>query len=238
MLEINILLLVRKCNILACIIWFGETMNTNTVLKTIKERRNNLRFKSTPVADKKINLILEAGRWAPSWTNSQPWRFIVVKEKELKDKIGEAVATIFNLAIKDAPVCIITCVNTQKDSFHYIEDGAIATQNMALAAQSLGLGTSWIGVFSLNNEKKSSERKVKEILNIPKDWRIISILPIGVPKFKETRKRKELSELVDFNVFQDRKENNPDFQIKKTSFADIPKIHEPSSSREIEPALV
>ena len=210
----------------------------NIILKTIKERRNFFRFESTPVSNKKIDLILEAGRWAPSWTNSQPWRFIVVKEKEIKERIGDAVATIFNLAIKDAPICVVTCVNTKKDSFHFIEDGAIATQNMALAAQSLDLGTSWIGVFSLENEKNSSERKVKEILKVPKDWRIISILPIGVPKFIEERKRKELTELVDVNVFQIREKSKPVSEEKRTSSIDVPRLREPQSSREIEPALV
>jgi nitroreductase len=222
----------------ACNIWFGEFMKTNIVLKTIMERRSNLRFKSTLVSDEKLNSVLEAGRWAPSWTNSQPWRFIVVKEKEVKDKIGDAVASIFNLTIKDAPVCIVTCVNTHKDPFHFVEDGAIATQNMALATQSLGLGTSWIGIFSLDNEKNSSERKVKEILRVPNNWRIISILPIGVPMFEETRKRKELSELLDFDVFQARDELKPDYREKSMSPADVLRVREPSSAREIEPALV
>lgn len=212
-------------------------MNANSVLKTIKDRRNNLRLKSTPITNEKLNLVLEAGRWAPSWTNSQPWRFIVVKDKDVKKRIGDAVASVFNLAIKDAPICVITCVNTKKDSFHFIEDGAVATQNMALAAQSLGLGTSWIGVFSLENEKNSSERKLKEIFKVPKDWRIISILPIGVPKFKEKRKRKELSELVDFDFFSIREESKSESK-HRTSSGDVPRTLEPSSGRELEPALV
>lgn len=212
-------------------------MKTNPVIKTIKERRNNLRFKDTLVTNEQLKLILEAGRWAPSWTNSQPWRFIVVKEKDVKKRIGDAVASVFNLAIEDAPICVVTCVNIKKDSFHFVEDGTAATQNMALAAQSLGLGTSWIGVFSLNNEKNSSERKVKEILKVPKEWRIISVLPIGVPKFKEKRKRKELSEIVDFDVFKIREESKSDSQ-QRTSFREVPRILEPSSSRELEPALV
>ena len=78
----------------------------------------------------------------------------------------------------------------------------------------------------------------KEILTVPTDWRLISIFPIGVPKFKETKQRKELSELVDFNSFQNREESKPDFEKKKTSIIDFRKIREPSSAREIEPALV
>lgn len=77
-----------------------------------------------------------------------------------------------------------------------MEDGAATTQNMALAAHSLGLGSSWIGIFNLKNEKNSAENKIKEILNIPKSWRIISIMPIGVPKYSKEKERKKISDLV------------------------------------------
>jgi nitroreductase len=211
---------------------------TNPILETIRERRSILRFKSTPVSDAKLNLVLEAGRWAPSLGNSQPWRFIVINNKEIKERMSIVVSTFFSLSIKDAPICIATCVNPKKDSFHFIEDGAIATQNMALAAQSIGLGTSWIGVFSLLNEKNSTERKLKEILKIPNEWRLISILPLGTPKFKETKQRKELPELVDLNNFRIREEPSSNLEIIRKTSTEIQKTHEPLSVREIEPSLV
>jgi nitroreductase len=178
----------------------------NSVLKTIKERRSSVRFKSTHIDEEKVNAVLEAGRWAPSWANAQPWRFIVVKDEGTKERMSSAVLTFLNLSIKDAPICIAVCVNPREDSYHFVEDGTTATQNMALAAQSLGLGTSWIGVFSLHNEKNSAERKLKKILKIPKEWRLISILPLGVPKFKETKTRKERSKIVNLNNFMTREE--------------------------------
>jgi nitroreductase len=174
---------------------------TNPVLETIKDRRSSVRFESTQIAEEKVNAILEAGRWAPSWTNAQPWRFIVIRDEAKKEKLSSAVSTFFSLGIKDSPVVIAVCVNPKKDPFHFVEDGTTATQNMALAAQSLKLSTSWIGVFSLPDEKNSTEKRLKEILEIPKEWRLISILPLGVPKFKETKARKELSDIVDFDRF-------------------------------------
>jgi nitroreductase len=87
------------------------------------------------------------------------------------------------------------------DPAHFVEDGAAATQNMALAAHSIGLGTCWIGVFSIHDEKKSSEKKIRKTLNIPDQWRIISILPLGIPKLKGTKSRKELASMVDLNSF-------------------------------------
>lgn len=182
-------------------------------------------------------MVLEAGRWAPSWANTQPWRFIVIKDKDLKERICGSVTTITNRSIKDSPLCIAVCVNTKKDPGHFVEDGAAATQNMALAAHSIGLGTCWIGVFSIRNEKESSERKIKRILKIPEDWRLISILPLGVPKFKETKTRKELSDLVDFNSFESREEYSK-FEVEKKGKSEIRRILPPSSARELEPALV
>ena len=209
----------------------------NPVLKAIRDRRSTVNFKSTPVTDENLNAILEAGRWAPSWTNTQPWRFIVVRDEKIKEKMSNAVSTFFKISVKEAPLCIAVCVNPEEDPFHFVEDGTTATQNMALAAQSLGLSTSWIGVFSISDEKNSTERKVKEILKIPKKWRLISILPVGIPISKQRKKRKDLSELFDLNMFEVREEKAKSVKIEKPLDA-IKKTHVPRSARELEPALV
>ena len=209
----------------------------NPILKNIKNRRSTIRFESTPINEEKLNSILESGRWAPSWTNSQPWRFIIIKDKEIKEELSKVSSSFFALSIKEAPVCIAVCVNPKKDPFHFIEDGTTATQNMALAAQSIGLSTAWIGVFSLNNERESSERKMKEILKIPKEWRLISILPLGIAKFKETKNRINLSEIVDRNLFKKREEKKKKEEISEKRTSESSKIL-PSSAREIEPSLL
>jgi len=177
---------------------------SNLVLKTIRERRSSYRFEPTQIDDEQLKVVLEAGIWAPSWANTQPWRFIVINNKEIKEKICSSVTTITNLSIKEAPFCIAVCVNTKKDPGHFVEDGAAATQNMALAAHSIGLGTCWIGVFSIRDERGSAERKIRKILDVPDPWRLISILPLGIPKVKVTKSRRELSEMVDLNSFDNR----------------------------------
>ena len=178
----------------------GDTM-TNPTLETIKNRRSVLRFETTKIGEEKIQAILEAGRWAPSWLNKQPWRFIVVTDPAIKESLSEFVPTVFKLGVREAPVCIVVSVDPSEDPFHFIEDGAVATQNMALAAQSLGLGSCWIGIFRLEKEKKSSEEKIKDVLEIPKTHRVISLLPIGIPKYVREKDRKELSQLVYRNKF-------------------------------------
>ena len=127
---------------------------SNEVLGAIRNRRSVLRFESATVEDDKLEAILEAGRWAPSWINKQPWNFIVIKDQKTKEKLSEAVPTTFVQGLKEAPVCIAVVVNTVEDPYHYAETGAAAAQNMALAAHSLGLNSSWIGVYDLRNEKK------------------------------------------------------------------------------------
>ena len=211
---------------------------SNSVLKSIKERRTIFRFKSASINNEQLNIVLEAGRWAPSWANTQPWRFIVINDKEIKEKICSNVTTISSLGIKDAPICIAICVNPKEDSFHFIEDGAAATQNMALAAHSMGLGTTWIGIFSLLDNKKSAERKIKKILKIPDQWRLISLLPLGIPKFNETKSRKDLASMVDMNSFHTRSEKWSKLDEKKKLLSETKKTLQPSSAREIEPALV
>lgn len=178
-------------------------MLDNEVLETIRNRRNILRFEETSVENEKIQAILEAGRWAPSYINSQPWNLIVVTDQTIKESIAEIAPTVYKAGIRAAPVCIVVSVDPEKDPYHFIEDGAAATQNMALAAYSLGLGSSWIGILSLKNDKESSEEKIKRILNVPKNYRVISLMPTGVPKYwyKDTG-RKELSQIVSYNKFK------------------------------------
>jgi len=173
---------------------------SNPILEAIRNRRSIVRFETAPIEEEEVEAILEAGRWAPSWLNRQPWRFILITDQNIKERLSEIVPTIYNLGMKEAPICIAVCVDPKEDPFHYIEDGAIAAQNMALAAHSLGLGSCWIGVLDLK-DKDSAEEKIKEILNVPKNCRVISLLPIGVPKYVPEKTRKELSQMVYRNKF-------------------------------------
>lgn len=168
----------------------------NPVLEAIRNRRSATRFDTAAVEEEKVQAILEAGRWAPSWLNRQPWKFVVVRDGRVKERIAEFVPTVFKLALNEAPVCIAVCVNPVEDPFHYVEDGAVATQNMALAAQSLGLGSLWVGVYNLKDERNSAEEKIKAILEIPRSYRLVSILPVGILKLAPEKTRKSLSEIV------------------------------------------
>jgi nitroreductase len=167
------------------------------VLNAIKNRRTVYRFESTNLEDEEVEAILEAGRWAPSWINKQPWNFIVVRDAKTREQLSEAIPTAFIQGVKEAPLCIVVTVDTAEDPYHYIEGGAAAAQNMALAAYSLGLNSSWIGVLDLKNQRNSAESKIRKILDVPKDNRIIAILPMGHAKNELPKKdRNPLNRIV------------------------------------------
>lgn len=177
----------------------------NQVLKAIHERRSVFRFKPSELNKETLEQILEAGRWAPSWTNSQPWSFIVVTDKELKRKIGKIGirVTMFSAAdwMEKAAVLIVVAVDPELDPYHYVEDGAVATQNMALAAHSLGYASYYLGIYDSKKGKGTAEDKVKKILQIPEKMRVIAVLPIGVSEIVSESSRKGLHTLIHYNKY-------------------------------------
>jgi nitroreductase len=156
------------------------------------------------------NLILkciEASRFAPSAENIQPWRFIVVDDVLLLEKIkGEVFTGIFSATswIKTAPVIIVVLLKQnfvvhklapflQKVDYSLIDIG-IATEHLILQATEFGLGSCWVGWFN--------KEKIRKILHIPKKYKIVALISLGYPdkKYKPTkRKIKKLKEIVKFN---------------------------------------
>lgn len=181
----------------------------NEVLKAIRERRSVLRFKPDPVPEEVLELILEAGRWAPSYANSQPWTFIVVRDEGLKRRLGELVdrialarrgkVAISGPGIGDAPVVIAVVVDPWRDPRHFVEAGAAAAQNMALAAHSLGLASYWAGVHEPGGGRHSVEARVKKLLGVPREMHVVALLPIGFPAYQARSERVELEELVRYD---------------------------------------
>jgi len=167
--------------------WEGESLE---VFEAIKGRRSIRKYKKDPVPEDFITKILDAGRWAPSASNRQPWSFIVLKDINIKKKVAKA--TTYGRFLADAPLGIVVVIDPEvSHRSGGIEDGAIATQNMLLAAHALGLGTCWIGSYN-----STYEERVKEILEIPKNRRALSIIFMGYPAESPTSNRKELREIV------------------------------------------
>jgi nitroreductase len=164
------------------------------VFEAIERRRSIREYEATPVPQEKLERILEAARLAPSARNVQPRHFILVTNEERKRALS---AGMFAGFLKQAPVVIVACGDEKKSPEWYAVDVAIAVENMVLAATGEGLGTCWIGSFD--------EAKVRDVLKIPKNLRVVVLLAIGYPSGKEgfgfevlrlVRKRKSLDEIV------------------------------------------
>lgn len=171
----------------------------NEVLKAIRTRRTIRRFKPDSIKDETLRTILDAGRWAPSFSNLQPWRFIVTKDPELKNALDKAAReSVLHLGINEAPVVILVCVDRRIDPLHSIEAGAAATQNMALAAWSLGLGAGWIGIWGTE-----AEISIRKLFELPETVRVVSLLPIGIPDESPEGVRKPLRGFIHFGKMHD-----------------------------------
>lgn len=180
------------------------------VLEAIKSRRSIRKYKSTPVDDKTVELVLEAARQAPSWANTQCWRFIVVQDSTIKYKLADTLIDVAEgkpnrgaEAMRVAPVAIVACAELGKSGCSagepkelvtdkgewFMFDTALAMQNLVLTARSLGLGTVYIGAFDAI--------KVAEILGVPEGYCVVAMTPLGYPDEEPgPRPRKELSEIV------------------------------------------
>jgi len=182
------------------------------VFETIKTRRSVRHYKPDPIDDKLVQTVLEAAHWAPSWSNNQCWRFIVIRDLQTKEKIADTLTKIMidtemveNAAcssIKQAPVLIVLCAEkgqagynpdgtttTDKGKYWFMFDVALAMQNLTLAAHASGLGTVIIGAFD--------SIEVEHILGVPDGFAVVAMTPLGFAERKgQVSPRKQLSEVL------------------------------------------
>ena len=167
------------------------------------------KYAAQPVEREQINQLIEAFRLAPSASNSQPWKLIIVDEEKLKNKIAEATfgkLLSFNKFAIQAPVIAVITIErpkmiTQiggrlKDREYPLIDIGIAAEHLCLQAADLGLGTCIIGWFD--------EKTIKNLLHIPTSTRVGLVITIGYPAEgyplrKKARKRVE--EMCSFNRY-------------------------------------
>lgn len=160
------------------------------ILDLLKSRRSIRIYQDKPIPQDLLLQILEAGRWAPSGANLQPWHFIVVTDPETRKRIGQVARFFFikSSHVEKAPVVVVLGFDIRKGKYGRY-DITLAGGNMMTMAESLGLGTCWIGAFD--------ELKVKEILGIPENIEVIALMTLGYPDEKvETPPRVELEKVV------------------------------------------
>jgi len=178
-------------------------------LDLVKHRKSVRDFLDVPVEREKIMTCLEAARLAPSACNSQPWKFIIVDDRQLKNRLCDAAfGGIYsvNSFCRMAPVMVV--VVSEKSRFlariggmfrgtkFYLIDIGIAIEHFVLQAEELGLGTCWIGWFD--------ERAVKPILNIPPRKKLDILIALGYydeAKVRSEHGREPMNEIASFNSY-------------------------------------
>lgn len=173
------------------------------VFEAIMNRRSIRQFEPTPVDETDLYKILEAARYAPSWHNSQCWRFIIVKDEATREKLSQTVPPTNrgSKAVREAPVVIVLCAELghsgyikgelipDKGQYWYMFDVALAAQNLMLAAHALGLGTLNVGYFN--------PLQAARVLEVPEGTTVVELIPLGYPAINAVAPpRKELSETV------------------------------------------
>ena len=167
----------------------------------IRTRRSVRTFRKDPIPEEVLNRVLEAARVAPSGGNRQPWKFILVKDDTLRQKM---ISVCNNQRfVADAPLIVVACgqklpINRggYMGEMSMLLDVAIALTHLILAARAEGLGTCWIGAFK-NDE-------IKELLGVPDEYEVVAATPLGYPYedvFTEPKNRKNVDEIVSLNKF-------------------------------------
>jgi len=189
------------------------------LMEAIKGRRSIRKYRPDPVPEEALQAALEAARLAPSWSNTQCWRLIVVRDKETKSKLADTLKGIkagrtnpADEAVRTAPIVIAACAElgvtgysrdengenklaTDKGEAWYMFDVALAMQNMSLAAHSLGLGTVHTGLLDA--------AAAARILGLPDNVVVVELLPLGWPDEEPApRPRKEINEFVFFEKYE------------------------------------
>jgi nitroreductase len=158
-------------------------------LEAIRQRRSVRSYTGAPIPREDLETIVDAGRLAATGSNKQPWDFIVVTERGMIDQLKVASQWM------DKAGAIIAVV-MDPSSRWWLEDGSAAVENMLIAATALGYGSCWLEGYTLPREEE-----FKALLGIPKEKRLLTLVPIGVPVEWPTKAKKPLAEVLHWEKY-------------------------------------
>lgn len=172
--------------------------NNMGAIDAIMTRTSVRAYTSEKVSAEDIEIMLKAAMAAPTGSNRQPWQFIVVDDPEILKALSEINRGTRSSA---APLAIIACGDTSKEAGNWFLDVAAASENLLLAAHSLGLGGVWTGFYPENEEGRHA--KLRELLNMPETTIPLNVMIIGHPSEPSTPKDKWDPAKVSYNKFGD-----------------------------------
>jgi len=158
-------------------------------LEAIRSRRSIRRYKNATIPRHDLETIVDAGRLAATGSNRQPWNFVIVTEKPMI--VNFKVSTPW---VESASAVIVVVMDPK--SHWWVEDGAAAIENMLLASTALGYGSCWV-----EGDVLLHEDRIKSLLDIPADQRVMALIPIGIPAETPQPSKKPLEEVLHWERF-------------------------------------
>lgn len=209
-------------------------MDTDNLLKIIQHRRSVRVYKTGKVTDQQLNTILEAARWAPSGANTQPWEFVITRDRKKMKKVREIYSnewrdrktedpvhykglkkdyvgdvSVLVLACGDARTKQVYLTTRQPSDREKLFQASIANsvQQMMLAAASMNLGTVWVSV------REEVEPELRELFKVPDELRLLWVMPIGhASSWPKAKPRRQIAAFTHYEVY-DRKKLRKDADI-------------------------
>ena len=175
-------------------------MVKSDLFKVIKSRRSIRKYTNENVSNELIEKLIDAARYAPSSHNSQPWEFVVVRDKEKIKKLSKTHMRSGFLV--NAPVVIVVCVDTKKCELYpgNICSTSAAVENILLAATGLNLATCW--VYAHESEDYKNENYIRKILDIPEHLLVLCMIPVGYAAETPGKKKvRDLNKIIHYEKF-------------------------------------
>lgn len=170
---------------------------TNEAYDCIMTRTSCRSFTDYRPSEQQIDSLLRAGMAAPTAANQQAWQFVVITDRDILDSIA---STGYMSMLREAPLALVPCgdlTKADKAKDFWTQDLSAVSENILLAAHSMGLGAVWCGVYPVNDRT----RKLSEILELPDSIIPLSCIPVGQPKGKLTPKDKFDEEKIHYNGY-------------------------------------
>lgn len=149
------------------------------MIKAIRDRRSVRSFLKKDVEEKKLKEVLKAAMFSPNSWGTRPWEFIIVKDASMKEALSKA--TPHSSFVKGAPLLIVVCYNMNVGR-RFREDSSIAAEHIHLEAVQQGLASCFVQVAEAGDPAGSAEPYVKRLLNVPEDFRVQCMMPLGYAK--------------------------------------------------------
>jgi nitroreductase len=162
------------------------------MIELLRQRRSIRKYAAQKIETEKLNILKEAALRSPSSKNINPWEFIFVDDSDLIAGLKKCKQHGV-MPLSTAPLAVVICADETKNDV-WVEDCSIASILLQLTAQSLGLGSCWVQIRErMHSDEVSAEKYLQDLLNIPKYFRVLSIVTIGYPE--KVRQGKSFNEL-------------------------------------------